>query len=372
MSELLALLGRAWPNLLVYPGGLFAFALVWVLGMLQGSGNREQGTGNREQGTGNREGKRADGGWRTEDEGRRTDDGEDLEIRRPGDQEASSEQYATQHLKRNTQDGASNPDPRSLTPDPWHITAIAAPWLALALLPLPEARSFGRPVDAIMLLALLDWPLLVTIASEVRAADTWRNGARRIAALLNGYPPLILALLMLALSRSFELAVFARPPAEDARLELAVLQWLGAATLVLALPPILGIGAFSANNHRKDRKDRKEDSVSNWINSLATFARFAVEQNEPGFSNFALHIGLRLRTIGLTLLAALPWFPLLGDWPWLLPVPPLLIALLLWAYHCGAVGQPMRRWGYVMLGLSGLQLVALLVAAGLALRERLI
>jgi hypothetical protein len=208
------------------------------------------------------------------------------------------------------------------------------------LLPVPEARSFSRPVDVIMLLALLDWPLLLTIALQIRAsgADSWRNGARRIAALLNGYPPLILALLMLALGRSFEIAVFARPPAEDARLEFVVLHWLGAATLVLALPPILGIGPFSA----------------------------------CAPDNVALRIGLRLRAIGLTLLAALPWFPLLGEWRWLLPVPPLLIALLLWAYHRFTVGQPMRRWGYVMLGLCGLQLAALLVAAGLALRERLI
>src|SRR5262245_31385493 len=30
-NELLALLGRAWPRLLIYPGGLAAFALVWLL-----------------------------------------------------------------------------------------------------------------------------------------------------------------------------------------------------------------------------------------------------------------------------------------------------------------------------------------------------
>ena len=31
-NELLSLLGRAWPRLLIYPGGLAAFALVWLIG----------------------------------------------------------------------------------------------------------------------------------------------------------------------------------------------------------------------------------------------------------------------------------------------------------------------------------------------------
>src|SRR3954449_5373591 len=34
-NELLALLGRAWSRLLIYPGGLSAFGLIWLISMLQ-------------------------------------------------------------------------------------------------------------------------------------------------------------------------------------------------------------------------------------------------------------------------------------------------------------------------------------------------
>src|SRR5918994_58468 len=34
-NELLVLLGRAWSRLLIYPGGLAAFGLVWVISTLQ-------------------------------------------------------------------------------------------------------------------------------------------------------------------------------------------------------------------------------------------------------------------------------------------------------------------------------------------------
>ena len=37
-NELLALLGRAWSRLLIFPGGLTAFGLIWLIGTLQ---NRE-------------------------------------------------------------------------------------------------------------------------------------------------------------------------------------------------------------------------------------------------------------------------------------------------------------------------------------------
>jgi hypothetical protein len=45
MGELLGALGQAWPRLLIYPGGLAAFGLAWLLGRwMQAAGGRWQGT----------------------------------------------------------------------------------------------------------------------------------------------------------------------------------------------------------------------------------------------------------------------------------------------------------------------------------------
>ena len=34
-NELLSLLGRAWSRLLIYPGGLTAFGIIWLFSLLQ-------------------------------------------------------------------------------------------------------------------------------------------------------------------------------------------------------------------------------------------------------------------------------------------------------------------------------------------------
>jgi len=46
-NELLALLGRAWPRLLIYPGGLAAFTLIWLIARTKTPENREPRTENR-------------------------------------------------------------------------------------------------------------------------------------------------------------------------------------------------------------------------------------------------------------------------------------------------------------------------------------
>lgn len=268
-NELLSFLGRAWWPLLVYPGGLTAFALVWLLGR-----------------------------W-----------------------------------ERPALHSAHAPDLFA------RVSAVAAPWLALALMPLPRAVNLGRPLDAVALLALLEWPLLLAVAAEARAAEhvAWPNAARRLAAVLNGYPALLLALLTLAWSGgALQLSSIASPPSDLATLTVKALHWFGAGALLLALPPLLGLGPFAA-----------------------------LPPGEP-----ALRIGLRLRLLGYAALAALPWFPLAGENAWLRPLPPLMIALLLWLFNRMAGGCT-RRWAMAYNIFAAVQLLVLLGVALDALRLRL-
>ncbi len=161
------------------------------------------------------------------------------------------------------------------------------------------------------MLALLEWPLLPTIAAELRAGAAARaRAARRLAAALNSYPPLILAALLLASAYgSLDTVALTRTPDTNTPAPAALLYWLAAGAWLLALPPALGIGAFAAG---------PPDSRALWL-------------------------GLWLRRLGLVALAALPWFPLVSrpetgsqaeaDLAWLgLPLPPLAIAALLWGY----------------------------------------
>ena len=156
-NELLALLGRAWPRLLVYPGGLAAFALIAV---------------------------------GRNDESRR---------RRDADRETTDE--TTDERRRTRDDGRETTDDRpggrcsavGVLVDPLEISAIVLPWLGLALLPLPYVAGISRQTDAIAVLALLEWPLVLTIAAELRAADAVgapRAVRRLVAALWTGFPPL--------------------------------------------------------------------------------------------------------------------------------------------------------------------------------------
>jgi hypothetical protein len=210
----------------------------------------------------------------------------------------------------------------------------------LALLPLPLAAGINRQTDLVVVLALLEWPRILTIALELQAdiANARIRAAQRLATALNSYPPLILATLVLALAAgSFEIGALVRPPDELLSARMALLHWLGATTWVLALPPALEIGPFVVGpaEHR------------------------------------ALRTGLGLRMLGLVACATLPWFPLLSAPHWLLPLPPLLVAALVWGYHQISAGQSSRRWarGYLAFDL-GLLLV-LFLAAFLALQARL-
>jgi hypothetical protein len=286
-NELLALLGRAWPRLLIYPGGLAAFVLVWLL-------------------------------VRTKNQEPRTENRNAL----PG--------------SRFSVLGSS---------------AVVLPWLGLALLPLPYAAALGRQTDLIAGLALLEWPLLLTITFELRdcGAETSRHAHARLAAALNGYPPLILAtLVLLSAAGSLDLAALMRTPEVATPARAALLHWVGAAAWLLALPPALGTGAFATPRPRA----------------------------------YALRIGLGLRAVGLVAIAALPWFalvatsdenaPVTTEAGWLLlPIPPLVIAGLLWGFARLSAKQPARRWARAYLALDAVLLLVLLWAAYATLEDRL-
>ncbi len=275
-NELLALLGRAWPRLLLYPGGLTAFGLVWLMG------------------------------WSA----------------------------------RRTRGAAADAVPAAQLPRALAISAVALPWLGLALLPLPLAAGLSRQTDLVVVLALLEWPLLLTIAAEFHTATPAgdERAARRLAAALNSYPPLILAGLALAQAAgSLDVGALARPPDELTLARVSALHWLGAAAWALALPAALGLGPFAAG--------------------------------PPDL--LPLRIGLRLRSLGLAAIAALPWFFLMGERSWLLLLPALLLAALLWGYDRATAGHPARGWARGYLVLAALLLLALLWAAVAALRDRL-
>jgi hypothetical protein len=290
-NELLALLGRAWPRLLIYPGGLTAFALIWLIGRIK---NREP---------------------------------------------RAEHQY-------------SSASPRFAFSGSWgRISAIALPWLGLALLPLPYVAGISRQTDLTVVLALLEWPLVLTIATELWDADAGvqLRAVRRLAAALNSYPPLILATLVLMLGAgSFDTTALARPLDDSAPASAVLLHWIGAVAWPLALPPALGIGSFAAGLPERG----------------------------------TLRIGLRLRTLGLVALAALPWFPLVGGdtlgnqggtiltFAWL-PLPPLVIGALLWSYDRLTAGHSANHWARAYLAFDGALLLLLLWAAYIALQARL-
>jgi hypothetical protein len=294
-NELLALLGRAWPRLLIYPGGLAAFALVWLIGR------------------------------------------------------------ATTDHRPPTTDNLSKMQPLSQfsIPVSWlDLSAIVLPWLGLALLPLPRAAAIGRQTDLLAELALLEWPLLLTLAAELCdcSVDAYKRARSRLAAALNSYPPLILATLVLvSAAGSFDLVVLARAPGGATPARAALLHWLGTAAWLLALPPALGVGVFAAG--------------------------------APAAP--ALRVGLGLRALGLAAIAALPWFPFVAGSDeggglvgaaatWLLlPLPPLAIAGLLWVFARLTAGRSARRWARAYLALDAALLLLLLWAAYAALQARL-
>lgn len=185
LNELLTLVGLAWSRLLIYPGGLAAFAAAWLIGRTR---------------------------------------------QRKGAPTAAA--------ANNEFDAAAR-----------DVSAIVLPWLGLALLPLPFAPPLGRKTDLIVALALLDWPLLLALGPALRSPDaaTRKAGQRNFAAWLNGLPMLLLAAVALAQAAgTFDIAPLARPPATGQPLDRHVLHWAGALGLTLALPPLLGRGPFGS------------------------------------------------------------------------------------------------------------------------------
>lgn len=265
-TELLAMLGRAWSRLLLYPAGLTAFAALLVLGRIT---------------------------------------------------------------------SPSKLDTQKLSPIAYRLSSlliIGLPWLGLALLPLPLAAELTRPVDVVVLLSLLEWSRMWAATEEFR-----HGTVVRAAAMLNSYPALILALLLMAHAKaSFEVQALLQAPAGDAALPIQLSFWAGALALLLVLPALLGIGPFSAEPAR----------------------------------DTALQIGLGLRAVGIAGMVICPWLSLLPeDYQWLLPGPLMLYGLLLWLFHRRTRHQRALPWAWGLYGLSIVLLVGLLVLNGIGVME---
>jgi hypothetical protein len=115
MDELLGALGLAWPRLLIYPGGLCAFALAWLLARwMQAAGGRRRCP--------------------------------TLKRRRI---------LAASSLSRSRRD----PGGEGLREVAQALLAL----VALSVLPLPPARGFPYDINLVVALALLGWPHLRTL-----------------------------------------------------------------------------------------------------------------------------------------------------------------------------------------------------------------
>jgi hypothetical protein len=284
-NELLTLLGLAWSRLVIYPGGLAVFALIWLLARTE---NREP------------------------------------RIRTLSWQENHGSWFLV-------------------------LSSIVLPWLGLALLPLPAAAPMSRKTDIIIVLALLEWPQLTTVARELRAADEacQRAGGRRLAAALNSYPTLMLATLALAQpAGSLEIAALARPPSEMAAFSMQALHWLGAAAWTFALAPLLGLGAFQAGTpaHSTCRSPINLWNSGMWLRGCGLAAIAALLWLAP--SGALAELGSYSIATLLTIVAA-----------------PFALGGLLWCYHRFTAHQSARRWAKAYLALDSMLLFALLWAA---------
>lgn len=208
---------------------------------------------------------------------------------------------------------------------PW--LALAAPWLAIAMLPLPGAADLGYWPDCVVTLALLDLPWLAALARDLGADH--QRAARSLASLLNGYPPLLLGLLLCG--GTFDLRqMFAAPAAQPAGL----LHWMGAAAITCALPPLLGLGPF------------------------------AQPPREDGYA-----LPLALRGVGYCCVAALPWLVPLDGQIWQ-ALPPLGLGLGLWGFHAASRRARSRPWAWGYLTLDVALVCGLAAGAGFALAQR--
>jgi hypothetical protein len=334
-NELLVLLGRAWSRLLIYPGGLAAFGVVWLISVIL---HRVPSSA--------------------------------APLPAAGEGSSAFPSPAA---------GRGVPPQRRGEGSPvfFVLSSVVLPWLALALLPLPLAVALPRQIDIVVALALLEWPNLLAIRQELRT-----GGVRRLAAALNSYPPLILATLaLMQAGNSLELAALARAPGDSAALSTRMLHWLGVIALALALPPALGLGPFAdggrtTNDERRTTNDggrtTEDERRTSWRSSRSYLVSI---QNSVArfFAAGALQIGLRLRALGLVALAALPWAGAEGTG--LAPLRMLgaaaLIAALLWGADRLMRRQAARRWAWAYLALDAVLLLALLGAAYLELQIRL-
>jgi hypothetical protein len=296
LAELLSFLGLAWSRLLIFPGGLCAFVIVWLVGF--------------------------------------------LEQRRisPIAPPCCTGAAALRGMGAAVLRGMGAAALRSLPgPSPLAASAVVLPWLGVALLPLPLAAPLSRPVDLVVIIALLEWPRLLAITVDLHTGERLR-GMQRLAAALNGYPPLALALILTAEGTgTLESSGLLRIPEGSVALWWF---WLGVGALILTLPPLIEAGPFAI--------DAPDD----------------------------LRFGMRLRALGIVLIAALPGIALLTrggdeDW-WRIALPPLALTGAIWLVHRSTRHHSAQRWAHVYLILDVLLTLALLAAGLLALRERLV
>lgn len=256
------------------------------------------------------------------------------------------------------------------------LRAAAMPWLALALLPLPFARPLGRGVDLLVIVALLEWPQLLALRMDLRATDPAARaaGIRRLAAELNGL--LLLALAGIALASAagtFDLLPMMRGPGAPRPPEVQVLRWLGALGLIAALPPLLGLGPFAAQQTSASAAGLEPAHVPD-------LPAPAPETGTRSFFPFAfvraawatVADGLRLRALGFAALATLPWLGAGGALETegalgavalaACVLVPLALAGLLWACARMARG-PLRRWSWLCFAIGGLLLAGQLAAS---------
>ncbi len=302
IAELLSLLGLSWSRLFIFPGGLFAFA---VVALAECALARRRAVPLRE------------------------------------DQNGGICFVAEYQRCLAAVSGFFRSDAR--LPALLTGSAIVPPWLGIALLPLPFAAPPVRPIDIVATVALLEWPRLLAIAADLRDGDQAHvtSGTRRLAAALNGYPPLVLSVMLLAQATgTLESAGFLRLPAHNAAITDAAWFWIGVAALALALPPLLDAGPFASGT------------------------------SDEGI----IGTGLRLRTLGLILLAVIPWLALLTrmDQLWAAWLPPVVLAGLLWLFHRATQGASAIYWARIYLAYDAVLLLLLLLAAILDLRQRLV
>ena len=351
-NELLALLGRAWSRLLIYPGGL-AFGLIWLIGTFQ----------NREPRTKNHSGVRRGGSWF-------------LVL----------SSIALPWLAL------------ALLPLP---LAVALPRqidivVALALLEWPNLlaiRQELRAGDMRRLAAALNSypPLILATLALAQAGNSLELAALArapgsLAAIstsaLHWFGAVALALVLPP-------ALGIGPFADDRRPTLR--RRSGQATDPSTLrhaqgepPRFLSVSKGRAGDRPFDAAQGRRPTLRRRSGQAIRDEAFSpspipyppspIPISVAGFFEAgAIQIGLRLRALGLVALAALPWAGAEGTGLALLRVvgAAALIAALLWGFDRLTRRQAARRWARAYLALGAALLLALLGAAYLALQIRL-